>query len=189
MKTLRSIPYLGVEIEVVQGNLVQEDSEAIVNAANSSLSHGGGVAAAISSAGGPTIQQESDRYVRENGPVPTGEVAVTRGGDLPARYVIHAVGPIWKGGNAGEQELLASAVRASLRAADQLGLASISIPAISSGIFGFPKKLCARTVFRAIGGFLEASEHTSLQRIRLCNVDEKTCRVFWEVSLEEFPFE
>ena len=85
MKTFRSIPYLGVEIEVVQGNLVQEDSEAIVNAANSSLSHGGGVAAAISSAGGPTIQQESDRYVRENGPVPTGEVAVTRGGDLPAR--------------------------------------------------------------------------------------------------------
>jgi len=123
-----------------KGDLTEETSEAIVNAANGRLAHGGGVAGAISRNGGPTIQDESDDWIRDYGDVLTGDVAFTSAGELAAKFVIHAVGPIWSARNASKCEnQLRNAVTNSLRCADQLGVSSISIPAISSGIFGFPK--------------------------------------------------
>ena len=115
---------------------------AIVNAANANLDHGGGVARAIVQKGGASIQQESRRI----GTVKTGQAVHTGAGELPIKYVIHAIGPIWTDGDSGEEELLASAIRSSLALASELGCESIAMPAISSGIFGFPKALAAEII-------------------------------------------
>ena len=139
----------GQVIRVVQNDLTTEAVDAIVNAANEHLAHGGGVARAISRKGGPVIQQESSAWVCEHGPVPTGSAAITGAGSLPCRYVIHAVGPVW--GSGDEQAKLASAVRSALDLAGEHELRSVSMPGISSGIFGFPKPLCARVMLRAMG--------------------------------------
>ena len=136
-------------IRIVQGDLTAEAVDAIVNAANERLAHGGGVAGAISRAGGPIVQRESDAWVREHGPVPTGSAAITGAGALPCRYVIHAVGPVW--GSGDEERKLASAVQSALDLADENDLRSVSMPGISSGIFGFPKPLCAEVMLRTIG--------------------------------------
>jgi O-acetyl-ADP-ribose deacetylase (regulator of RNase III) len=160
---------------VVQGDLTRERVDAIVNAANEELAHGGGVAGAIASAGGPSIQDESDAHVRRFGPVRTGSAAITNGGGLAARYVVHAVGPIWGTGN--EDAKLASAVRSSLVLAEQHDCTSIALPAISSGIFGFPKERCATVMLDAIEAFLKAREGAGLTEIRLCNIDDETAEV------------
>jgi len=112
-------------LELVEGDITELDTDAIVNAANEHLAHGGGVAGVIARKGGPTIQRESDAWVRRHGPVPTGSAAITSGGDLKARYVIHAVGPVYDG-TPRSAELLASAVRAALRMADERGLRSVA---------------------------------------------------------------
>lgn len=165
-------------IEVRQGDLTEEDTDAIVNAANSHLMHGGGVAGAIARRGGSVIQAESDRWVREHGPVPTGQVAVTSAGSLPARVVIHAVGPVWQGGRAGEDELLRSAVWNSLARAEELKLSSIALPAISSGIFGFPKDRCAAIFVKAALDFIEEHPEGHLRQIRFTNIDRRTVDLF-----------
>src|SRR5688500_1929772 len=126
-------------IQLVQGDITMEEVDAIVNAANEHLQHGGGVARTISKKGGPTIQQESDAWVREHGRVSHARPAWTSGGHLPAKYVIHAVGPVW--GDGKEDNKLEAAVTGSLRLADELKCSSIALPAISTGIFGFPKAL------------------------------------------------
>ena len=146
-------------IRVLQGDLTLAETEAIVNAANSRLQHGGGVAAAIVRRGGPVIQQESDAA----GFVPEGQVAVTSGGRLQARYVIHAVGP--RGGDPEGDAKLRSAVENALLAAQELGLQSISFPAISSGIFGFPKDQCARILVATAREYLQAHPQTSVRQI------------------------
>lgn len=172
----------GQTIEVRQGDLTAEDSEAIVNAANSRLAHGGGVAGAIVRHGGWSIQAESDRWIAEHGPVPTGQVAVTGAGSLPARAVIHAVGPVWQGGRAGEDELLRSAVWNSLARAEEMELASVALPAISSGIFGFPKDRCAAILLRTAAEFCDEHPHSRLRQIRFTNIDRLTVDLF-EVEL------
>jgi O-acetyl-ADP-ribose deacetylase (regulator of RNase III) len=121
-------------VRVVRGSVVDQDVDAIVNAANEHLAHGGGLAAAIARAAGPELQDASDDVA----PCPTGEVRVTPGFRLKARWVIHAVGPVWHGGTRGEAELLASCYREALRAADGLGARSIAVPPLSVGIFGYP---------------------------------------------------
>ena len=128
----------GKALELVQGDITRQTTDAIVNAANSELLPGGGVCGAIHRAGGPAIAEECRKLRAERGPVATGHAVATGGGRLPARYVIHAVGPVWSGGANGEAEALASAYRESIRVADELGLASIAFPAISTGIFGYP---------------------------------------------------
>jgi O-acetyl-ADP-ribose deacetylase (regulator of RNase III) len=168
----------GRVVRVVQGDITEEDVEAVVNAANERLAHGGGVAGAISRKGGPEVQRESDAWVREHGPVPTGGAAITTGGSLKARYVIHAVGPVW--GQGDEESLLASAVTSALSLADERGLASVSLPAISTGIFGFPKPLGAKVILRSVIEFLDSRPETSLREVRLCNIDEETCELFVE---------
>ncbi|MEM0280035.1 ADP-ribose-binding protein [Metallosphaera sp.] len=134
---------LGYYVNLIQGDITEVEADAVVNAANSYLSHGGGVALAIVRKGGHVIQRESDEYVRRHGPVPTGEVAVTSAGSLRARYVIHAVGPRF--GEEGEDKL-ASAIRRSLEKGEELGLHSIALPAISTGIYGFPLEVCAEVM-------------------------------------------
>ncbi len=164
-------------------DITKEKTDAIVNAANSHLAHGGGVALAISRAGGATINEESKRYVKEHGPVPTGEVATTSGGNLKSHYVIHAVGPIW--GEGSEEEKLSSAFYNSLVKADELDIKSIAFPAISSGIYGFPKDKCASIFFKTIKLYLE-EEKTDLKLIRMCLYSKEDCEIFEKIMKEEF---
>lgn len=165
-------------LHIRHGDLTQEETDAIVNAANTHLSHGGGVAGAIVSRGGYLIQEESDAWVRRHGVVPTGQVAVTGAGKLPCRIVIHAVGPVWHGGNHNEEELLRMAVWNSLVKADELRLRSIAIPAISSGIFSFPKERCAEILIAAAFDFYKQHPDSSVQEIRFTNIDRPTVEVF-----------
>jgi O-acetyl-ADP-ribose deacetylase (regulator of RNase III) len=168
----------GQVIRVVQGDLTAETVDAIVNAANGQLMHGGGVAGAISRRGGPTIQRESTAWVREHGPVPTGSAAITGAGSLPCRYVIHAVGPVW--GTGDEEAKLASAVRAALDLAEAHALRSVSMPGISSGIFGFPKPLCAQVMVGAIQVWLAEHPESSVREVHSCNIDDETAKLFAE---------
>ena len=141
------------------------ETEAIVNAANERLAHGGGVAGVISRKGGPTIQRESNEWVRRHGPVHTGSAAITSGGKLKARHVIHAVGPVYDG-TPRSAELLGSAVRAALQMADEHNLRSIALPAISTGIFGYPMEEAAQVMLRAAIEYLEGT--TGLERVVFC---------------------
>lgn len=152
-------------LELVEGDITQLDTDAIVNAANERLAHGGGVAGVISRRGGPTIQRESSEWVRLHGPVPTGSAAITSGGDLKARHVIHAVGPVYDD-TPRSPKLLASAVRAALQMADEHGLQSVALPAICTGIFGYPMQDAARVMLQEAMAYLEGE--TSLQRVAFC---------------------
>jgi O-acetyl-ADP-ribose deacetylase (regulator of RNase III) len=169
----------GCRLQIVKGDITQEPVDAIVNAANSYLQHGGGVAGVISLSGGPVIQQESDQWVQENGPVNHNQPAITSGGRLPCKYVIHAVGPIW--GSGDEKQKLAAAVSGSLRVADNLRLESLALPAISTGIFGFPKDLAARVIMAAIQLYLLGADDSSLERVRVVLFDTSSVTAFLNV--------
>ena len=147
-------------IELVLGDITEQDVDAVVNAANATLLGGGGVDGAIHRAGGPAILDEC----RELGGCNPGDVKPTGGGDLPARYVLHAVGPIWRGGSAGEQELLASCHRRAIELADELGCRSVAFPAISTGAYGYPVELAAPIAIRATQEALEAHPWVELAR-------------------------
>lgn len=162
-------------IQIVQGDLTAESTDAIVNAANAHLKHGAGVAGAIARAGGPTIQQESDTWIREHGAVSHAQPAWTSGGRLAAKYVIHAVGPVW--GEGDEDRKLASAVQGSLRVAEQLELSSISLPAISTGIFGFPMERAAGVMLSAIRDYFR-QQYSSIKTVRLVMFDGVAADVF-----------
>jgi O-acetyl-ADP-ribose deacetylase (regulator of RNase III) len=152
-----------------------------VNPANSKLDHASGVAGAIARAAGPELEDDCDALIAglPDNRLPTGDAAITRaGGSLQCRWVIHAVGPTWKGGDKGEPAALASCVRKALGLAHEKRLMSISMPAISSGIFGYPKDRCARDIIDAVFAFLNDHPDTSLRTIRLTNVDDGTVEVF-----------
>ena len=166
----------GQVIRIVKGDLTAEPVDAIVNAANERLAHGGGVAGAIVRQGGQVIQAESDKWVQAHGPVPTGTAAITNAGTLPAGYVIHAVGPVW--GSGDEEEKLAGAVRSALVLAAERDMASISLPAISSGIFGFPKELCAQVMIDTVTSYLAGNPAGAVREVNLCNIDEQTANIF-----------
>ena len=169
----------GRTIRVVQGDLTQEPVDAIVNAANEYLMHGGGVAGAISRRGGPSIQRESTAWVQTHGPVRTGSAAITGAGDLVCRHVIHAVGPVWQG-DGTEPAALASAVRSALDLAEEHGLQSVSLPGISSGIFGFPKPLCAQVITRTIYEWFAEHSQSAVREVNACNIDARTTALFAE---------
>ncbi|RME88198.1 MAG: macro domain-containing protein [Anaerolineae bacterium] len=166
----------GQVLQIVQGDITREEVDAIVNAANAYLQHGGGVAAAIARRGGPIIQRESNAWVREHGPVSHEAPAYTGGGNLPCRYVIHAVGPVW--GEGDEDAKLAAAIRGSLALAERLGLESIAFPAISTGIFGFPKGRAARVIFEAVRAYFAAHPDSPLHLVRLTLYDRPTVEAF-----------
>jgi O-acetyl-ADP-ribose deacetylase (regulator of RNase III) len=168
-------------VQIAQGDLTLEPTDAIVNAANEYLEHGGGVAFAIVQRGGEIIQEESTAWVKENGLVLHSLPAFTSGGKLPAKYVIHAVGPIWGSGN--EDEKLRDCIYGSLRLADELELTSIAMPAISTGIFGFPKDRAARVMLNAIREYF-TKEKSNLKTTRITLFDDASVNVFKEVWKE-----
>lgn len=178
----RSLP-TGQTIQILQGDITIENVDAIVNAANEHLQHGGGVAWAISKRGGPAIQQESDEWVRTKGSVSHAHPAWTSGGLLPVKYVIHAVGPIWgdphKAGASGDKDSkLATAVTGSLHVADKLKLESIAFPAISTGIFGFPKERAAKIIFEGIEAYFKENTLSGVKLVRLVLFDQATVDAF-----------
>jgi O-acetyl-ADP-ribose deacetylase (regulator of RNase III) len=175
----------GRVIRVVQNDLTEEPVDAIVNAANEYLAHGGGVAGAISRKGGPSIQRESTEWVTAHGPVRTGSAAITGAGSLRCRYVIHAVGPVWSG-RGDEEAKLADAVRSALGLADRYQLESISLPGISSGIFGFPKPLCARVMLHTIREWLTSHLDSTVREINACNIDAHTADIFRAEAERQF---
>lgn len=147
---------------LVKNSIIEEPVEAIVNPANENLAHGGGVAGLISQAGGPEIQKESN----EKAPIGTGSATFTTAGTLPYKYVIHTVGPIYKDGWSNEPQLLESAVMSALMTADYLKLKSVSMPSISTGIFGYPLEPAVKIIAKTILAFLE--RNTTLEEVRLC---------------------
>ena len=159
-------------IELAQGDITRETVDAIVNAANSSLLGGGGVDGAIHRAGGPSILAEC----RLLGGCETGDAKATGAGDLAARYVIHTVGPVWRGGGEGEAELLASCHRRSIETAAALGCKSISFPAISTGVYGYPAALAASVALEAARAALD--EFPEVELVRFVLFDERTYGVF-----------
>ena len=151
-------------LEIARGDLTRERAGAIVNAANSSLLGGGGVDGAIHRAGGPAILEECRAIRARQGSLPPGQAVITTGGALPARRVIHTVGPVWRGGSAGEPETLASCYRSSLALADEEGLESVAFPSISTGAFGYPIEEAAPVALRAIAEVLVGARHVRLVR-------------------------
>lgn len=162
----------GKALRVVEGDITKRDVDVIVNAANSHLKHGGGVAGAIVRAGGRSIQEESDRI----GFVPVGGAVITGAGRLAAKAVIHAVGP--RMGEGGEDKKLESAVYSSLELASSKSFKSISMPAISSGIFGFPKDRCARILVQSALRFIRENPATTIEIIEFCLFDKETSGYF-----------
>jgi len=171
------------DIEMVDGDITTLDVDAIVNAANSQLSHGGGVAGVISSKGGPAIQEESIIWVKTRGPVSAGEVAITSAGDLPARYVIHAVGP--RQGEGKEDKKLKNATLNSLKMAESRMFKSIAFPAISTGVFGYPINKCAKIMLSTAKSYVESG--TGLERIVFCLFGEEAFSVFEKRFIKIFP--
>ena len=145
------------ELFINKGDITQQATDAIVNAANSSLMGGGGVDGAIHRAGGPAILAECKQIVSRQGRLPTGKAVITTGGKLKAKYVIHTVGPVWYGGARGEAELLASAYRESLALAAENHLASVSFPSISTGAYGYPVADAARVALGTVMSYLRES--------------------------------
>jgi O-acetyl-ADP-ribose deacetylase (regulator of RNase III) len=159
-------------IELVVGDITEQDVDAVVNAANPTLLGGGGVDGAIHRAGGPAILEEC----RGLGGCEPGDAKPTGGGNLPARYVFHAVGPVWHGGSAGEAELLASCHRRAIELAGEHGCRSVAFPAISTGAYGFPVELAAPVAIRATQQALAA--HPSVELARFVFRDEATLAVY-----------
>jgi O-acetyl-ADP-ribose deacetylase len=167
----------GTTITVVEGDLTVQQVDAVVNAANIHLQHGGGVAAAIVRAGGTTIQRESDAWIDEHGPIGDGRVAITTGGDLPAAHVIHTAGPVYEPRSDDNERQLRAAVRGALAAADELGATSLAFPAISAGIYGYPPDEATAVLADEVVTYLR-DHGSALTEIRLVAIDTATAEQF-----------
>jgi O-acetyl-ADP-ribose deacetylase (regulator of RNase III) len=168
-------------LELVEGDITQQDTDAIVNAANAALRPGGGVDGAIHRAGGPTIEAEA----RQLGGCPTGEARITTGGNLKARYVIHTVGPIYKDGLHQEPELLASCYRESLKLASAKGIRTLAFPSISTGVYGYPIDAAARVALTTVKDYL--AQHPEIERVRFVLFGRPAFEAFARVLKELAP--
>src|SRR5579863_5245496 len=166
-------------IVLKQGDLTTEKVDAIVNAANTSLLGGGGVDGAIHRAGGPAILEECQAIRARQGGCKTGEAVITTGGRLPARHIIHAVGPVWNGGSRGERELLAAAYRNSLLLAVEHRLSTVAFPNISTGIYGFPKDQAAEIAVTTVTEFL--GEHPEMKEVVFACFDQANYELYEEL--------
>ena len=171
---------LGGRVEIVQGDITTLDVDAIVNAANTSLLGGGGVDGAIHRAAGPRLLEAT----RTLGGTPTGTAKMTSGFDLRARHVIHAVGPVWRGGGAGEADLLAGAYRASLELARDNGLESIAFPSISTGVYGYPKDAAGRVAQSTVRAWLDANHLP--RRVVFCVFSDADLELHRRIAEETF---
>ena len=162
-------------LELAEGDITRQETDAIVNAANEQLRVGGGVDGAINRAGGPQIQEEA----RKIGHCPTGQAVITTGGNLRARYVIHTVGPIYRDGRHGEPELLASAYRESLKLASAKGLASVAFPSLSTGVYGYPLAEAAKIALKTAKDYLAA--HPEIKLVRFVLFGRPTYDTFAQV--------
>lgn len=172
-----------MRIQIILGDITQQAVDAIVNAANAELLGGGGVDGAIHRAAGPQLMAECDKIRAAQGGCPTGSAVVTKPGELPCRYVIHAVGPIWRGGQNQEDALLASAYRQSLQLAEGLTLQSIAFPNISTGVYGFPKGRAAQIVAKVMEEF--ALSVRSLTDIRFVCYDAENSTLYRRLLLSK----
>lgn len=153
-----SITINNSKLTLVIGDITKQKVDAVVNAANSSLMGGGGVDGAIHRAAGPKLHEECMEIVKRQGECPTGEAVITSGGNMPAKYVIHTVGPVWFGGNANEPKLLANCYTNSLKLAIKNGIKTIAFPSISTGAFGYPVDKAAIVAIKAVKDFLESND-------------------------------
>ncbi len=178
---MRDLQLGDCRLHLVQGDITREHADAIVNAANSGLRGGGGVDGAIHRASGPAIMEECRRL----GGCPTGEARLTGAGNLPAQYVIHAVGPVWSGGGRGEAALLASAYRYSLRLAEEYGAASIAFPSLSTGAYRYPVDQAARIALRTVLDYCLASDgRSSVKSVTFVLFTADTLRAYEEALSE-----
>jgi O-acetyl-ADP-ribose deacetylase len=166
-------------IKLIFGDITQVPADAVVNAANSDLREGAGVSGAIHSNGGPSIKRECKEIIEEWGPVPPGDAVMTGAGRLPAKRVIHAVAPEWRGGNRQEFELLERAYRSALELAAENGFKSIAFPAIGTGVFAFPKDEAAEIAYETISDFLENNEWP--REVILVCFDQENFEIYTEI--------
>lgn len=171
-------------IRLLRGDITKISADAIVNAANSSLLGGGGVDGAIHRAGGQEILAGCMEIRARQGSCPTGEAVITRAGKLPARFVIHAVGPVWQGGGKGEAEILAGCYRSALQLAVENGCRTIAFPCISTGIYGYPKSAAAGVAAVTVTEFL--AKHDGISEVLLICYDEENYRCL-ETALRQIP--
>ncbi|MDD2421152.1 MAG: O-acetyl-ADP-ribose deacetylase [Heliobacteriaceae bacterium] len=166
-------------LEFLVGDITKQDTDVIVNAANPGLRGGGGVDGAIHRAGGPAIMRECDRIREAQGGCPTGQAVITTGGNLPAKYVIHTVGPVWHGGTENEPALLAGAYRSSLTLAKERGLRSVAFPSISTGVYGYPVAKAARVALETIREFLLAHDFGEVRFVLFREADREAYLAVW----------
>jgi O-acetyl-ADP-ribose deacetylase len=171
------------KLSLLQGDITRQKTEAIVNAANPGLMGGGGVDGAIHRAGGPAIIEECRQIVARQGRLPAGQAAITSGGKLPAKYVIHTVGPVWGGGGSAEAATLASAYRESLKLAAEKGIKSIAFPSISTGAYGYPLAEAAGVAVRTVLSFLK--ENTAIKEVVFVLFDPDSLKAY-EDALNQF---
>ena len=172
-------------VHILQGDITQQDTDAVVNAANSSLMGGGGVDGAIHRAGGPAILEECKKIVAKSGGCDTGEAVITTAGDMPARHVIHTVGPIYRGGQRGEPELLANAYKNSYRLAVENGLKSISFPSISTGAYDYPIEKASEIALSTVLSLLK--EQGGVDEVRFVLFSVMDLDVYRHTTEQFFP--
>ena len=164
------------KIQIIQADITKQQVDAIVNAANSSLLGGGGVDGAIHRAGGKAILEDCRKIIARQGGCKTGEAVITTAGKLPAQFVIHTVGPVWRGGKNGEPEKLTSCYRKSLQLAVDNGCKTVAFPNISTGIYGYPKDAAAEIAFETVARFLQTD--TCIEKIVFVCFDEENYQLY-----------
>ena len=184
--SMDTITINSTSITLTMGDIVVANTEALVNAANSDLAGGGGVDGAIHSAGGPDIHVACHEIVTKQGPVPPGKAVITTGGKLPAKCVIHAVGPIWHGGKDHEAETLASAYIESLKLATSNDLESVAFPSLSTGAYRYPVEQASKIALKAVADYLKSNK-TSLKEVRFVLYDTATYKSYAKALSEIKP--
>ncbi len=177
----------GGVVSLYQGDLTNIEIDAIVNAANEGLAHGGGLAGAIVRRGGSIIQEESNAWVHRHGLASHGRPALTGPGALPCKAIIHAVGPVWRGGGEGEDERLRQAYASALALAEEQGFLRLGMPSISTGIFGFPAKRGAAIALAAVESFFTEKPMSTLREVRFTLIDAATLSVFERAFGQRWP--